>query len=387
MIGHPERVIDAGYRGKHLQAVAAKAVIESYYGKAPERSYHAGCSGGGRQGLMELQRYPDDYDGYVVGAPANNWTAQSTAWINKSQAFADPAAVIPMTMLPTIRAAAMAQCDALDGITDDIIGDPRQCNFNLDVLACPAGKDDNSTCLTPPQLASLKRLFDGPFDSEGRLLFPGDEPGTNVIDGVRRGLPNQHGGKTVGGLVYHRSDWDYRTFDFDVDPLVMEAAIGGIFNANDPDLRVQKEKGIKVIQYHGWTDEALAPRESINYYERVVEQMGGVEQTHDFFRLFMAPGMDHCGGGLGPNYFGQAGGGSVGSLTPTSDARSDVLMALEKWVEEDVAPDQLIATKYTNNVITEPVQSRRPLCPYPQVQKYDGSGDPNVETSFSCVQP
>lgn len=385
MVGHPEKVIDAGYRGKHLQTVAAKVVVKAYYDDAPKHSYHAGCSGGGRQGLMSLQRYPDDFDGYVIGAPANNWTGQTTNWINKGLALADTASVIPAAKLPAIRAAAVAQCDGRDGLTDGIISDPRQCQFNPDVLACRSDKEDSTACLTRPQVAALKRILRGPVDSAGRQIFPGEEPGTDIVAASAANFVDRLGVTTVSGLVYDRTDWDFRTFNIDRDPQVMEAKIGGIFNANDADLRVQKAKGIKVIQYHGWVDQALSPGESIRYYERVMAQMGGVAETHDFYRLFMAPGMAHCTGGPGPNRFGQSGGGSVGPVGPTSTASDDVVKTLERWVEEGIAPDRLVATKYTNDAITEPVLSRRPLCPHPHVQTYNGSGDPNVESSFSCV--
>jgi feruloyl esterase len=386
MVGHPEKVIDAGYRGKHLQTVAAKAVVKAYYDEAPKRSYHAGCSGGGRQALMSLQRYPGDFDGYVIGAPANNWTGQTTNWINKGLATADPASVIPAAKLPAIQAAVTAQCDKLDGLTDGIISDPGRCQFKPDVLACSGAKDD-SACLTPPQIAALKRIYKGPVDSAGRQLFPGEEPGTDLVAASAPNFVDRLGAATVSGLVYSRTDWNPRSFDFDVDPKVMEEKIGGIFNANDADLRVQKAKGIKVIQYHGWVDQALSPGESIRYYDRVMKHMGGVAATHDFYRLFMAPGMAHCTGGPGPNRFGQSGGGSVGPLVPASTANDDVVKALERWVEQGTAPDQLIATKYENDVITGRVLSRRPLCPHPQVQKYKGSGDPNAASSFSCVAP
>lgn len=387
MVGHPEKVIDAGHRGKHLQTVAAKALIKAYFDEAPKYSYHAGCSGGGRQGLMSLQRYADDFDGYVIGAPANNWTGQTTNWINKIQATADAASVIPAAKLPAIQAAVAAQCDKRDGLADGIISDPGRCQLNLDVLACVAGKEETAACLTPPQLTALKRIYRGPVDSAGRQLFPGEAPGTDVIAANGPNLVDRLGAATVSGLVYNRTDWDARSFNFDTDAKVMEEKIGAIFNANDADLRAQKANGIKVIQYHGWVDQALPPGESINYYERVMAKMGGVAQTHDFYRLFMAPGMAHCQGGPGPNRFGQSGGGSVGPLAPRSTASDDVVKALERWVEEGIAPDQLIATKYTNDEITEPVVSRRPLCPYPQVQKYNGSGDPNAASSFSCVRP
>lgn len=392
MVGHPEKVIDAGYRGKHLQATTAKAVIEAFYAQKPARSYHIGCSGGGREGMISLQRYPSDYDGYVIGAPANNWTGQVKDWIMKAQLMSNPATAIPVAKEPAIQAAAVAQCDAVDGLSDGIISSPRQCTFNADALACPAGQDNN-TCLTAGQVTSLKTVLRGPVDSAGRLLFPGDEPGTNIAGADKAGSISPwwntaFGISTVGGMLYNRTDWDYRTFNFDAEAQLLETNIGPIFNANNPDLRVQKARGIKVIQYHGWADQALAPGESINYYDRVVGSMGGLAQTQDFYRLFMAPGMAHCFGGPGPNDFGQAGGESVRPALPGSSASDDILKALESWVEQGVAPAQIIATKFTGDDATRPVIMRRPLCPHPLVAKYKGGNvDPNVASSFACASP
>lgn len=389
MVNQPERVADWGWRGKHLQTVAAKALIRSYYGEAPKYSYHAGCSNGGRQGLMELQRFPDDYDGYVIGAPANNWTAQTSGWLWKVQAlFNDPASTIPQSKLPAVQAAALAQCDAIDGVTDSIITNPRQCTFNPDVLACPAGGPDADTCLTPPQLTALKKIYQGPRDSSGRQLFPGDIPGAENQLGFwtqlfmpLAGVP-QLGVRTVAGMLYNSPEWDFRTFNFDRDPAIMEASLALTTNATLTDLTQQKARGMKIIHYHGWSDPALAPDESIKYYDKVTASMGGAAKTQDFYRLFMVPSMTHCSGGVGPNLFGQA-----GRMTAAATAADDVIMALENWVEKGKAPEQIIATKYTSDDITKPVVMRRPLCPYPKLQKYSGVGSANVETSFSCVSP
>lgn len=386
MINHPERVIDAGYRGKHLQTVAAKATIKAFYGQAPEKSYMAGCSGGGRQSLMELQRYPDDYDGYVIGAPANNWTGQSTYWALMNQAFNDPASKIPDAKIPAIKAATLAQCDAIDGVTDGIISDPRVCNFNADVLACPAGQDTNQ-CLTAPQLTALKKVLQGPRDSSGRQLFPPNQVGAETDNNnwsffiTSDAGPRNFLGRQVFGMLYNvpPANYDVMSFDFDTDPKLLVAQLGGILDATNPDLRVQKSKGIKVLHYHGWQDAALSPPESINYYEKVIASMGGLAQTQDFYKLYMVPGMVHCSGGPGPNHFGQPHVSNV----PAATAREDIIKALEEWVEKGQAPDTIIATKHTNDDPTRPALLRRPLCPYPKVQKYIG-GDPAAASSFAC---
>lgn len=385
MINHPERVIDAGYRGKHLQAVAAKASINLFYGQAPEKSYIAGCSGGGRQGLMELQQFPDDYDGYVIGAPANNWTGQSTYWALENQVFNDPASKIPDSKLPAIQAATLAQCDAIDGLTDGIISDPRVCNFNPDVLTCPQGQDSDQ-CLSVPQVSALKKVLQGPRDSSGRQLFPPDQVGAETGGNWSFFITSDAGprnflGRQVFGMLYNIPpvNYDVMSFNFDIDPKLLSSQLGAILDATNPDLHAQKSKGIKVLHYHGWADAALSPPESINYYEKVIASMGGLAQTQDFYKLYMVPGMTHCGGGPGANHFGQPHNASV----PAASAQEDIIKALENWVEKGQAPDTIIATKYTNDDPTKPALLRRPLCPYPKVQKYVG-GDPAVASSFVC---
>lgn len=388
MINQRERVVDFGYRAKHLQTTAAKALIKTFYGAAPAKSYFAGCSGGGREGMMELQRYPDDYDGYVIGAPANNWTGQTTYWALMNQSFVDPASVIPDGKLPAIQAATLAQCDAVDGVKDNIIADPRACTFNPDVLACTAGQDSNQ-CLTPPQLTALKSIYKGPRDSGGRQLFPADEIGAETYNGnwssfitSPLGARTSLGKLTVGGMLYNRLDYDVMSFDFDRDPALLKAQLGPILDATNPDLRAQKAKGIKVIHYHGWADAALAPRESINYYERVMSSMGGLAPTQEFYKLYMIPGMVHCAGGPGPHSLGQP----LSTVSATATAKDDFIKALEQWVENGIAPDVMTATKYENDDPKRAVLLKRPICPYPKVQKYVG-GDPSVESSFACVSP
>lgn len=387
IVGHPERVTDFGYRGKHVTTLAAKAAIKGFYGVAPTKSYFAGCSGGGREGLMELQRYPDDFDGYLIGSPAFDWTGQTTLWAWENQAFGDPASQIPSVKLPALKAATLAQCDAVDGVTDGIITNPRKCTFNPDVLLCPAGTDSNA-CLTAPQLTALKKVYQGPRDSANRQLFPGPEIGAETdaknwetfVTGtfIRMSL----GLFTYGRMLYNITDYNPNQFNFDTDADLMRATLGSELNATDADLRVQKAKGKKVLHYVGWADAALSPQGSIDYYEAVAAQVGGVDKAQEFYKLYMVPGMTHCSGGPGPNSFGHAGD----VYNPSGTAKDDITKALEDWVEKGQAPDVITATKYTNDVITSPVVMKRPLCAWPKVQKYV-SGDPNVETSFVCSAP
>jgi feruloyl esterase len=386
IVGHPERVTDWGYRAKHVVTVAAKEAISGFYGQQPTKSYFAGCSNGGRQSMMELQRFPDDYDGYIIGSPAFNWTGQTTYWAWENQAFKDAASVIPAAKLPALKQATVGQCDSVDGVADGIITNPRACTFNPDVLLCAAGTDNNS-CLTQPQLTALKKVYQGPQDSIGRQLFPGNEIGAETDSanwdtfvtgtGIRMSL----GLFTYGRMLYNLTDYDSTAFNFDTDPNLLRAALGDKINATDTDLRAQKAKGIKVLHYVGWSDAALSPRGSVQYYEDVAAKVGGLDKAQEFYKLYMVPGMVHCHGGPGPNEFGQY------VYNKDGTAKDDIVKALEQWVEQGQAPDTLTATKrVTNDDLTSPVVMKRPLCPWPKVQKYVG-GDPNVEASFSCVAP
>jgi feruloyl esterase len=278
----------------------------------------------------------------------------------------------------------LAQCDAVDGVTDGIITNPRACTFNPDVLACPAGHDDD-TCFTAPQLIALKKVLQGPQDSAGRQLFPPDEIGAETDSanwdtfvtgpGIRLTL----GLFTYGRMLNNITTYDPTLFNFDTDPELMRAVLGPTINATQTDLRAQMAKGIKVIHYLGWSDAALSPQGSINYYNGVASAVGGIDKAQTFYKLYMVPGMVHCHNGPGPNDFGQY------VYDPNGTPQDDIIKALEQWVEKGQAPDTITATKYaTNDDINSAVVMKRPLCAYPKQQKYVG-GDPNLATSFTCA--
>ena len=381
-IGHPERVADYAYRAKHLVTVAAKGVIAAFYGKAPDFSYFNSCSNGGRQGLIEMQRYAADYDGVVVGAP---WAFQShstAGMVWTARALAAPGASIPATKLPAIQAAALSACDAADGFVDGIIEDPRTCNFDPSVLLCKT--EDNDACLTKAQAEAVKKLYAGPSNPRtGEKIFPGWMPGgeggwTNIGTSAR--LPQGY----FGNLVFENQKWDFKSFDFDKDMAAADAKIGAMANAISTDFSVAKARGVKVIMYHGWNDAVLQPAYTPQYYEKVAAANGGIDKTKDFLRLFMVPGMQHCYGGPGANSFGAVGQ----QIPPVRDPAHDVQTALEAWVEKGVAPNQIVATRYTDDAAaTRTIKSTRLLCPYPQVPKYKGSGDRADAASFQCVAP
>ena len=368
-IGHPERVADYAYRAKHLVTVAAKGLITAYYGKAPDFSYFSSCSNGGRQGLIEMQRFAADYDGVVVGAPWAFQSHSSAGMVWTKLALAAPGAAIPAAKLPAIQAAAIAACDKKHGVSGGVIEDPRRCSFDPSVLLCAT--EDNDRCLTKPQVEAVKKLYAGPSNPRtGEKIFPGWTPGgeggwTNL--GAQM-LPNGY----FGNLVFENEKWDFKRFDFDKDMAAADAKIGAIANANSTDFSAAKARGVKVIMYHGWNDSVLQPEYTPQYYEQIAAANGGMDKTQNFMRLFMVPGMAHCYGGPGASSFGGVGQ----QIPPVRDAAHDVQMALEAWVEKKVAPNQIVATKYTDDApATRTVKSARLICPYPQVPKYKGSGD------------
>jgi hypothetical protein len=396
-IGHPEKLIDFGHRAVHETSVQAKAIVRAFYGRAPERSYFNGCSNGGREALMEAQRYPEDFNGIIAGAPASDWSHLFTAFVwNERALLATPDSSIPPAKLPAIQRAVVASCDATDGLADGLIEDPRACRFDPGVLACKAG--DGTDCLTDPQVEALRKIYAGPRNPRTmEQIYPGQPPGTEAIAGgwaawitpanPAASIQSGFGNSYYSAAVFEDPKWDFRTLDFDRDVAFGAAKAGAVLNATSPDLRSFRAAGGKLIQYHGWGDAANPATSSIEYYESVRAFLGkypdgrttGPRATEDFYRLFMVPAMGHCGGGAGPNRFGNGGSARPG------DPEHDIFAALERWVEQGVAPNQLIGTGTTT--ATPPAPLTRPLCPYPQVARYRGTGDPTDAASFACGLP
>src|SRR5689334_11524262 len=303
--------------------VKAKSIIQAFYGDAPKKSYFSACSAGGRQGLMEAQRFPEDYDGIIAGAPASDWTGRAASSLRVGQAVRkDAASYIPPEKYRLIHEAALRTCDALDGVKDGLITDPTKCQFDPQVLACktddaatPAAASRNTTCLTPPQVEAARAIYATKLNSktgrESTALMPGSELGWGTWAG-----PNVFG---IGFdhfryVVFKNPGWDPLTFNFDADIVTAEEIDGGTINALNPDLRPFFERKGRLIQYHGWNDPQISPGSSVNYYKSVVSTLGGATNVDPNYRLFMAPGMAHCSGGEGPNVF-------------------DMLTPLEDWVE------------------------------------------------------
>jgi feruloyl esterase len=385
-LGHPEKVTDFGYRGIHRMTEIAKAAIKAYYGDDPRHSYFEGCSNGGRQALMEAQRFPEDYDGILAGAPANFWTHLLTKALADAQATTiDPASYIPASKLPAIAQAVNAACDAQDGVADGILNDPRQCQFDPAAILCKEG--DSEKCLTPAQVTTLKKLYAGPHDAQGREIFPGYLPGAEEgpggwatwITGMAPGksLLFAFSGGYFSNIVYEKADWNYKGTSVEEAVKAADEKTVRLLNSTDPNLTAFKARGGKLILYHGWNDPAISALNTVNYYNEVVSKMGG-EETLAFLRLYMVPGMQHCSGGPGPDSFGENGAGA-------RDAQHNMKVALEQWVEKGTAPSAIIATKYESGNSSKGVKMTRPLCAYPQVAKYKGSGDSNDAANFSCV--
>jgi feruloyl esterase len=361
-IDHPEKLVDFAHRAVHEMTVQSKAIIAAYYNRGPRLSYWNGCSTGGRQGLMAAQKYPEDFDAIVAGAPAKYQT-HLHAW-DLSVAvpvLKEPAGAVPAAKLAMVNRAVMNACDAGDGITDGVLNNPTACTFEVASLQCKAGDAEN--CLTAPQVAAIKRVYEPAKTSSGQVVFPGKAPGSETGFGMFLG-GQQAPGISTGSfqVAYNDAQWDPRTFDLDRDLKVVDEKVGSIINAINPDLRAFKARGGKLILYHGWNDTAISPGNAIDYYQSVLERMGG--RQDDFIRLYMAPGMNHCGGGPGPN-------------------QVNWMAALERWRESGTAPDRIDALRVTNNR----VDMTRPLCPYPQIAQYKGVGSTNDAANFVCKAP
>ena len=364
-LGHPEKLVDFGYRAVHEMTVKAKAIIAAYYGDAPKFSYWNGCSSGGKQGLKEAQRFPNDYDGIIAGAPANYWTHLMFGDLWPAEVtLTDPAAYIPPAKYPLIHRAVLEACDALDGVKDGLIEDPRRCQFDPKVLLCKGEAD--AGCLTAAQVEAARKIYAGAKNSRtGQQVFPGMAPGSELGWGALAGGPEPLGipVEHFKYVVFKDPGWNFKALNFDSDVALADKIDNGLLNATDPDLKDFFARGGKLVQYHGWNDQLITPFNSINYYRSVEERLGA-GNLRDHYRLFMVPGMTHCGGGEGPAAF-------------------DMVSEIERWVEQGKAPDQIIAAHRSNNA----ADRTRPLCPYPQVAQYKGSGSIDDAANFVCKAP
>jgi feruloyl esterase len=377
---------DYGYRGTHVTAVAGKALTESFYGRPPQHAYFQGCSNGGRQAFMELQRFPDDFDGVIAGDPATGVPMQIGRALVFQKLLANPESYLPIEKVEMLSRATVAACDARDGLKDGLVSDPRLCQFKPESLKCTGA--DTPNCLTAPQLAVVQQVYNGiklpsgevytypfPFGHEGdatgwQAWTIGRTPPVREENGTLEFTENRPAGFVYSNenfkmLASATSDpkFSWRTFDLGRDfPRLKEMT--AILSPLDADLRPYKNRGGKVLMYHGWADPAISAYGTIDYYERMTKAVGGQQAAEAFARLYLVPGMHHCTGGPGPNQF-------------------DMLTALENWVEKRAAPQSIVATHSTGNH----VDRTRPICPHPQVAKYTGTGSIDEATSFKCQTP
>ncbi|MBS1820777.1 MAG: tannase/feruloyl esterase family alpha/beta hydrolase [Acidobacteria bacterium] len=387
-LGHPEKVKDFGWRAVHDMTVQAKEVIKAFYGKAQEKAYFTSCSDGGREALMEAQRFPADYDGILAGAPAYNWTgllsgaAESRHWIETQAGSA-----LPAEKIPALAAAVRAACDAKDGVKDGILNDPRTCGFDPATMACKAGDAKDSTaCLTPPQVETVKRLYRGTVDDAGKVVFPGLMPGaeegqngwTRWITGDDKDAAMAFYSKGYfSNFIFDDPAWTAKGFDFDRDYKLALAKTAVALDSTDANLTPFVSRGGKLILYHGWNDPGIPALMTVDYYNAAVEKIGK-GAADESVRLYMVPGMQHCAEGPGATEFGQG-------MGKRGDREHDVFTALETWVEKGSAPEVLTAEKTEGKGAEKKVVMERPLCPYPQVAKYDGKGDTAKAASFACA--
>jgi len=376
VMSNPQKAIDYAYRAVHLTAVTAKDITKDYYGKKVSKAYWNSCSNGGRQGLIEAQRYPEDFDGVVANAPWLDQTGFTIGAMWNQRALSE--APVSAAKLAMVAGKVMEKCDAVDGLKDGLIDDPRKCSFDakVDVPACSAGVD-GPDCLTGAQAGTIMKIYSGPV-SGGKAFFPGYMLGSEAVVNAGNSnwigmiAPAQPSAKPAdfnlaeGTMRYlvptpPKPDWDYKTFDFDMDVHLLDDW-GKKADAKNPDLSKFRKEGGKLLMTYGWADQILQPMVGVKYFEAAVAKNG--PSTTDFFRLFMVPGMSHCSGGIGTDRF-------------------DPMTALIDWVEKNKAPDTLPAAR----VVNDQVVRTRPLCPYPQVARYTGQGSIDDTKNFSCVKP
>jgi feruloyl esterase len=378
VLSNPQKAVDYAIRAVHVTAVTAKALANAFYGQPVEYSYWNSCSNGGRQGLLEAQRYPQDFDGIVANAPWVDQTGFTMGAIWNQQALAT--ANVTAGKLATLASSVMEKCDAVDGLEDGLIDDPRWCDYVVaeDAPICAAGTDDDS-CLTSAQAEAIQKVYDGPRNSAGEQIFPGFMLGSEqVVTGANGSAASSWMGLiapatpdaipadlnlALGTMRYlvpatPQPDWNYSDFDFDRDVEDLDAW-SRLADATDPNLGEFRARGGKLLMTYGWADTILQPLMGVNYYQQAVVANGVDGQ--DFLRLFMIPGMTHCAGGLGPD-------------------THDPVTAVIDWVETGAPPALIVAKK----VINGEVARSRPLCPYPEVARYDGSGSIDDAANFRC---
>ncbi len=376
--------IDYGHRGTHVTAVAGKELTAAFFGKTPDHAYFNGCSNGGRQALMEVQRYPTDFDGIIAGDPATGTPMQVGRALVFQRMLLNPENYLPIAKVEILSKATLAECDAKDGLKDDLISDPRLCTFKPETLKCAGG--DGPDCLTAAQVETVRKIYSPVKTPDGKTYtqgFPAGHEGGPTgwpawIIGRTPPTPQADGTLAFGSQVpsgYNLSEsnmrflatenddqsFNWKTLKFPQD-LPRLASMTEILSPHDADLRPYKQRGSKIIMYHGWSDPAISAYGTLDYYQQMSKIVGGQKEADAFSRLYFVPGMHHCSGGPGPNAF-------------------DMLTVLENWIEKGVAPTSVVASHSTEGK----VDRTRPLCPYPQVARYSGSGSIDEAANFRCA--
>ncbi|WP_312757275.1 tannase/feruloyl esterase family alpha/beta hydrolase [Pulveribacter sp.] len=380
-VGHPEKIKDWGTRSIHAITQPSKQLIAQLQGSEAKRSYYYGCSTGGHQGYAEIQHYPEDFDGVIAGAPGNNRTRLNVEFLHRFLSNRAPGTNSPVILSAAkarlITTAAVNACDALDGVTDGVMENPRACTsdiFNVESLQCQVG--DAVDCLTPAEMDVARKIYAGPRNPRTNAqLYPGLPVGTESGWSAYWGNTEPVRADYWRLWTFNDPQWDWWTFDYDRDVQFADTVISPLVDQVNPDIAAFKARGGKAIVYQGWADPVVNTVDTIAYYEQVRRHQGSQAATDDFFRLFLVPGMGHCSGGTGTANFGNQGGPS-----PVLNAERDILMALDRWVEEDTAPDRLVATRMESGQAVR----TRPLCPYPKQAVYSGTGSTDDADSFSC---
>jgi pimeloyl-ACP methyl ester carboxylesterase len=369
----PEQYVDYAYRANHVAAGFAKTLVAVYYGVAAKRAYFHGCSNGGRDALMLARRYPEDYDGIIAGAPAAGWSKFTLASLWNYQAI--QSAPNLRDKLELVQRAVMDKCDALDGVKDQLLENPSSCSFDPAELQCTSGDGDD--CLNADEVTALRKIYGGPRLRDGTQIYAGMPVGGEALPDNWEGsiVAGKDGGGQAGTaresmrwMVYGDAEWDLDRFDLDRDYLLVKERIAPMMDSDDPDLSAYTGRGGKLLLYHGWNDAVIPAGATVAYYAELRQALGSSADRQ--IRLFMVPGVAHCGGGVGPNIY-------------------DLYTEIDRWVESDAAPERITATEYNPPAVFGPaagakVVRTRPLCSWPKVARYNGSGSTDDQASFSC---
>ncbi|HEV3215557.1 MAG TPA: tannase/feruloyl esterase family alpha/beta hydrolase [Vicinamibacterales bacterium] len=362
-LGHPQKLIDFAYRSEHLMAVQAKAIVNAFYGSSPKYSYWNGCSAGGRQALKEAQMFPADFDGIIAGSPGLDWSGRTAQAVRIAQTLQNDDARLTRAQVELLHNAVVQACDAMDGVKDGLIGNPVACKFDPKVLQCKNGAGPD--CLTPTQVETARMIYSPIVNAKTKREIAGLAPGSELgwTDQGWTASARATGIDHFRFVIFKDPGWDLLKFNVSTDVPRLEEGDSAAIDARDPNLSPFFDRGGKLLQYHGWSDPQISPLNSTAYYDRVVATLGSASKISESYRLFVAPGMAHCSGGEGPNDF-------------------DKIATLEQWVELGKAPDQIVASHSTAGK----VDRTRPLCPYPQVAHYKGTGSIDEASNFTCVK-